>query len=298
MPCAFTRKVPKCAGQGAVQPARADAPAVAVRGVVLPDHKTAAGAKCATSGNIWSPGSEPTRRIRCRWRCNNWSGRKPAKATPACMPAQQRQQLARTDNNIMGREDDRPPRRDLSKNPAAAAARLTAPAIFLIQLCKFIFKSTPPVAPTRRRVQVGEHALESPAPEQSAQLPPGPPASPPVAPAQTRTALPCNRTSFKLRRTASAESRNAARNFSDFTSSSRPNSAADRAKLFQQFGGGLRPDARHAGNVVHRVAHQRQPVRHLLRLHAGFGPHLFAASKPPRSCRSGSTTRSAPTPTA
>src|ERR1039457_5310276 len=42
----------------------------------------------------------------------------------------------------------------------------------------------------------------------------------------------CNCTSFKFRRTASAESRRAARNFSDFTSASRPNSAVTEPNCF------------------------------------------------------------------
>ena len=56
-----------------------------------------------------------------------------------------------------------------------------------------------------------------------------------------------------------------------------------RAELFEQLPGELRPDQRHARHVIDRIADQRLEVDHLLRRDSPFGPQHLAA-RTPRSC--------------
>ncbi len=56
-----------------------------------------------------------------------------------------------------------------------------------------------------------------------------------------------------------------------------------RAELFEQLPGELRPDQRHARHVIDRVAHQGLKVDHLLRRDSPIGPQP-ARGRTPRSC--------------
>jgi hypothetical protein len=133
-----------------------------------------------------------------------------------------------------------------------------------------------------------EQPLKSPLPEQPAPAARHPPVFQPGLPAQIRTANgPATAPVRRLRRTALSERRNDSRNFSDFTSSSRPSSPAAEPNWLNKPAAVFGPTPGTPGMLS-----TLSPINASQSTICDGSTHRFwrapvRPSRPPRSCHSG-----------